>query len=69
MSGLSVTEIAAALRAADFPPRFDADESQLLIKLLQLVAQGNPVPRSMANQTAYRLQVPLDRQATLTPLG
>lgn len=65
MSDLSVTEIAAAMRAAEFPPRFDADESRLLIKLLELVAEGSPVPRSTADQIAIRLQMPLDRAASL----
>jgi len=65
VSTLSVTQIAAAMRAAGFPPRFDADESRLLIKLLQLVAAGNPVPRSMADLTATRLEIPLDKAASL----
>ena len=41
MNDLSVTEIAAALRTTDFPQRFDANESRLLVKLLQLVAEGS----------------------------
>jgi len=65
VSDLYVIEIATAMRAANFPPRFDANKSRLLIKLLQLVAEGNPVPRSMADQTATRLQMPLDRSASL----
>ena len=65
MNDLSVTEIAAAMRDADLPPQFSADESRLLIKLLQLVADGNPVLRSMADQIATRLQMPLDRAAAL----
>ena len=65
MSDLSVTEIAASMRAAGFPPRFDADESRLLIKLLQLVAEGSPVPCSMAGLPATRLQMPLEKTASL----
>ena len=65
MINSSVTEIAAAMRAAEFPPRFDVNESKLLVKLLQAVAEGTPIPRSMAVQIATNFQMPLDRAESL----
>ena len=64
MNDRSAMEIAAALQATDFPPRFDDAESRLLIKLLQLVAAGSPVPHSVAEQAATNLQMPLDSAAS-----
>jgi len=65
MINSSVTEIAAAMRAAEFPPRFDVNESRLLVKLLQTVAEGTPIPRSTATRIAISLQMPLDRAVSL----
>jgi len=65
VSGLSLMEIAAAMRAADVPPRFDANESRLLLKLLQLVTEGSPIPRSKVDRTASRFEMPLKRVASL----
>ncbi len=50
MKDLTVPEIAAAMRAVDFPPRLDAEESRLLIQLMQLVAEGRPVSQSVVAQ-------------------
>ena len=64
MNDRSVMEIAAALRAKDFPPRFDDAEARLLIKLLQLVAAGSPVPHSLVEEAATSLLMPLDSAAS-----
>lgn len=65
MNDLSLTEIAAAMRATGFPPRFDAAESRLLIRLLQLVSEGSPVPKSMVEQADSNLQMPSGSTASL----
>ena len=60
MNGPSVSEIAEALKAVDFPPRFEAHESRLLIKLLRLVAEGSPLLPSRIEEIASSLQMPLE---------
>ena len=59
MNTPNVSEIAQALRGSDFPSRFSADESRLLIKVLRLVAEGRPVTPGRVEQAAAHLELPL----------
>ncbi len=58
MNNPSLSDVAAALRAIDFPSQFEAAESRLLIRLLQLVGSGHPVTLTQVEQAAASLGMP-----------
>ncbi|MCI0371195.1 MAG: alkylmercury lyase [candidate division NC10 bacterium] len=59
MKSPSLAGIAKALRESEIPPRFQPDESRLLIQLWRLVAEGRPVSPQRVEEVASTLHVPL----------
>jgi hypothetical protein len=53
-------EIAITLHQAGIPPKLTADQSKLLIKVLQLVAKGQPVTPEQVREIASRHQISID---------
>jgi len=56
----TVSEIVEGLHKAGIPPQLSADQSRLLIKVLQVVATGCPVSPARLKEIASALHVPLD---------
>lgn len=56
----SLPEIVEALHKAGIPPQLSADQSRLLIKVLQLVATDYPVSPGRLKEIASELHMPLD---------
>lgn len=60
MENRTLAQIAKALRKAEIPPRFEPDESRLLIQVLRRVADGGPVSLAQLEDVASSLRMPLD---------
>jgi len=56
----TVSEIAEDLHKAGIPPRLTADQSRLLIKVLQVVATGCPVSPARLKEIASVLHMPFE---------
>jgi alkylmercury lyase len=56
----ALAEIVEALHKAGIPPQLSADQSRLLIRILQLVATGCPVSSEQLREIASALHMPLD---------
>ncbi len=65
ISNRTVPELAAALQAADIPPRLAPTEAALLLAVLRMVATGRVVAPAQLSPLAASLAIPPDRLAPM----
>lgn len=56
----NLSKIASLLNDAGIPPRFEPHQSQLLIKVCRMVANGVPVSQEQIALVASEINMPLD---------